>query len=93
MKTLLRLYAAAVLATAVTACGEIPTAAKTEVAPVRLNGGGIIGGGSRLLDGDTANVTNVSNDATATDGICNGTDERGGGIIGGGSYTAPLPCA
>lgn len=88
MKTLLRLSAAAALVLAVTACGEMPTAAKTDVAPARMQGGVIGGGGHLTLDGDTTTINTVSGDQTTTGTTC--LDERGGGM-GGGGYRTDVP--
>lgn len=87
---MLRLLCSAVVLAAATACGEAPTAVKTEIAPARHYGGGFIGGGSRTSDADTLNVTNVSGDGTVSTTTC---EELRGGVFGGGHYTAPQPCA
>lgn len=89
MKTLLRLCTAAVLAAVVTACGQSPTVPQTDVAPARMNGGWVYGGGHNT-DGDTTTVNTTSSDTNAT-GTTTCLDERGPGI-GGGSYVELLPC-
>lgn len=87
MKTLLRLCSAAVVTVALTACGEVPTSARPDVAPARRDGGVTIGGGYRTSDGDTAVVNTISgNEATCVE------DARGGWTAGGGHYVETPTC-
>lgn len=90
MKMLLRLCSAAALVAVVTACGEMPTATDSEIAPARRNGV-FIGGGHISADSDTTTVNTVSSDGTTTSGTgC--LEERGGVFIGGGHLVDDPAC-
>ena len=87
MKTLLRLSSAAILAIALTGCGDVPTSAHPDVTAVRRDGGVTISGGYRTFDGDTA----VVNTTSVTEANC-GDAERGGWTAGGGHYNETPTC-
>ena len=89
MNNLLRLCAAIMLATTVTACDEMPTASMVEVPAVRRDGV-TIGGGFRTVDGDTATTHTISGDLTTTQTQC--SEERGGWTMGGGFLTGSPGC-
>lgn len=90
MKTLLRLSAAVILVAAVTACGEMPTAASADAAPVRRDAG-TMGGGFRSGDTDTTTINTINGDPTVSS-TTSCLEARGGVTMGGGFFVEPPTC-